>query len=273
MQRKEIASILQPSFDINEQTISIRPRPGGFCFSLFDHKQGAYHALSEWTGMRNEEELRRAWEQTGLNGKNPQKAILFTDSERWTMIPNVLAKTDRNAAWKLAFGETSRHPLKEQPIDAAGATCLFESDNSTHTIWKELIPGIEEWPLQAADCTYILRKSIRIDQRITGVAIRPDHIDIYVCENGKLLLANRYTCDGDADIVYYVMNIYRLFKLSQAHTPIFIWGENIGKQTANILKTYIASVNYARPEGQYRLNNGIEKVDSLYNYIELFWNE
>lgn len=267
MQNLEIANSPLKSINPNDYTISIRPRPGGFCFALYDRLSRKVTALYD-VAANSVDNLVQKWEGLGLKGEYFNNIFILEDSEKWTLVPDAIKGADLNAIWQLNFGQKPTKELKGSSIPQIGAKCIFDVSEKCRQL-QERFPNSTLYPIQVPDIFHTIQKSQIDNCDCLGLNVRSKQLDLYMASKGKLLLANAFTYETSSDILYFTMNAVRIFQLDQQLVNVDLWGR-LPEGTTDLLKQYISNVAVAEPNNQNEYANGIKKLTNKHEYYDLF---
>lgn len=267
MQEIEIAQSPLSSINPTEYTISIRLRPGGFCFSLYHVNESKHTCLYDLNAATTTEVASKL-EGMGIRAKEFAQVYIVDDCKRWTLVPLNMEGLDTNSLWKLNFGNEAEAALKTTDIAPARARCVFEPSQESQELLQLLGKGQID-AIQTADIVYSLRESQSTNNDFMGIDIRGKQTNFYLAKRGRLELANSYNTETSTDILYYAMNLVRTFQLSQTEMTARIWGQVPDKLTHQ-LGQYIKDVEKSELDEHYNYANGIKKLGNNQEYFDLF---
>lgn len=267
MQEVEISQSPLKSINPNDYTISIRLRPGGFCFALYCKPSNEFTALYD-VKANNVEEMLTIWKNMGIDANQFCHVDLVEDCEKWTLIPQDMEGLDTETLWLLNYGTKPATDLQKANVGLINAKCIYEGGSESNKL-KERIPNLTVRPVQVADINYATQESQIEGTDYIGIDIREKQFHLYLLKRGQMKLANSFAYESDADVLYFVMNTLRTFQLSQTETKVELWGkvdESIVKQ----LRQYIKQVSVATPSNRHNYANGIKRLNSRHEYYDLF---
>lgn len=267
MQELEIAQSPLKSINPTDYTISIRLRPGGFCFSLYSKSLREFTSLYN-VAAENANEAIAILERIGIKGEEFSQVNILDDCERWTLLPANLEGADRKGVWELNFGTPPTTTLCEADITTAGTKIMFEASQGSAEL-KAHFTNAKLFPVQAADIAYVLQASQTQTSGYIGMDIREKQMSLYVANNGKLQLANDFGYETPTDILYFAMNALRTFQLKQNEVCMELWGK-LPDTTLALLKQYIKHVSVAEPNKQFDYTSGIKKLANRHEFYDLF---
>ncbi len=263
----EITQSLLKSINPTDYTISIRLRPGGFCFSLYSKTAREFTALYD-VSAENIDDVVSKMERIGLRGNEFCQIYVLDDCEKWTLLPANMEGTDQNAVWELNFGLQPAAPLCEADIATAGTKCLFEAGENSLAL-KKRFTNARLFPIQVADIAYSLQGSQNTEGGFMGLDVRDKQMCLYVANNGKLQLANAFGYETPTDLLYFVMNTLRTFSFKQNEVHVELWGKT-PDTTLQLLKQYIRHVSVAEPNKLFDYASNIKKLANKHEYYDLF---
>ncbi len=95
-------------------------------------------------------------------------------------------------------------------------------------------------------------------------------IDICLCQNGKLLLYNNFTYKSDADIIYYIMFIYKQFDLNPENNELILSGLFDKKSTViSNLRNFIGQVKFDKLSEDFSYSYTFKKIPT-HSFTNLF---
>lgn len=264
MHNIEIAQSHLKGINPTDYTISIRLRPGGFCFSLYNRPTRSYSVLYDV----NSDNAELSLEQMGLLGEEFQRMNVIDDCEKWTLLPSNIEGTDANAIWELNFGQPPASPLCEADIATAGTRCLYEPGADSVAL-KSKFPNASLYPIQAADIAYTLQASQRAEKGYMGLDVRDKQMCVYVAEKGRLQLANAYSYETATDLLYFAMNVLHTLQFDQNEMQVELWGK-LPDAATPLLKRYIRHIAVASPNDMFDYTGNIKKLANRHEYYDLF---
>lgn len=267
MHSLEIANAALKNINPNDYTISIRPRPGGFCFVLYDRTAHRFPVLFD-AKASSAATLLDVWTRMGIEGERFYHINVLSHCEKWTLLPQEMRGADRTAAWKLAFGEEPGTPLNESPIAPVDACCIFEACEKSRQL-QQHFTNATLWPTQAADLLHAVQTSQANLTHYMGLNAQDKQVNLYIVENGRLLLANTFATETTTDALYFAMNAARTFQLDQKETLTEVWGKN-AEETAKLLRHYLQKAKVAELDSRFAYDSGIKKLANKQEYYDLF---
>ncbi len=267
MQEIEIAQSPLKSINPTDYTISIRLRPGGFCFSLYSKSSREFTSLYN-VAADNANDAIAILERIGIKGEEFNQVFILDDCEKWTLLPANLEGADLNAVWELNFGAKTATTISETTLNTAGSKCLFEPSEGALGL-KAHYANAKLCPLQMADIAYALQASQTAPGGFMGLDIRDKQMCLYVANNGRLQLANAFGYETPTDLLYFVMNTLRTFQLKQDEVCVELWGK-IPDTTLQLIKQYIKHVSVAEPNKKFDYVSGIKKLTNRHEFYDLF---
>jgi hypothetical protein len=123
---------------------------------------------------------------------------------------------------------------------------MCETDGDITAVFT-LVPGLKDFlsrtfPGARIGCR-LMQQVIR--QRHSGegagmfVAVYPDEADFVLTDGPRLISASTHPWTAPADILYHILNLFRVYGVSQEETSVKITGDDISEETIGNFRQFI----------------------------------
>lgn len=206
-----------------------------------------------------------------------QKVFVVYNTQNYTLIPQALYSSDKNADYlNFCFSEgidKEKEVYFSNKIKMADSICSFKVPQSLTQIIDKYYKNVKYF-CQATPFieTALFSTSIDMSHNHVHIHVQPSssYFDIIVTSSNNLKLHNAFKYRDHKEFLYFVLFVFDQMKLDTRHTKVFLTG-NIEKSNEIyiILKKYIKQVEIETSTKHFKFS-GIFKNLPLQNYLNLF---
>lgn len=176
--------------------LSIWTSPGHTAWCVHDVADGKVVALATAAGDRLTQEE--------LLPRNPASASFIAVPEVSTLVPEGVLESGREAAHlALVHGPLPEGTLRDEPIDALSARCIYLHDEAAEQRLLERFPQARPVALQAL----LVRAAMAMaaDRPILLVHRGGASCEVVIARRDRVLLANSYLAPSATDVLYFAL--------------------------------------------------------------------
>lgn len=243
-----------------QYTLSIRLSADGFSFSIYDPTE---KVSIDHTRYRIEPNIsltanvKQAWAENDFLKLPFKRVNLLIDTPRYTTVP--LALFEETQAETIYYHNHPRYlseVVAHNILNRSNCVLLFAIDKSTYNLLYEYFPQARLYATVSPVIEYLCDRSRLGNNRKLYAYIQKKHIDILAFERGKLLFANTFPNRGNADCIYFILNVWKQIGLNQETDELHLTGIPEEKERfIDKLRKYVKIVNFMSPIVSNRINN------------------
>ena len=243
-------------------TLSIRLATDGFSFSVFDPTSAESPATMCETRRWDDTlpltaNLKNILQDTGWTEQTFRRINILVCGKRYTLVPQEffmpeMAESIFYQNHPKQDNETILYDTRQQH----GTVLLFGIDRHAHSFLKERFPNAHFYH-QACPLLECFSTQSRLGNRAKMYAhLRKDAADAFAFSQGRLLVANSYTCHEMIDRLYYLLYLWKSLGFDQQSDELHLCGLLDAKeQLVTELRKFIRNVYIMNP---------VENIDLQY---------
>ncbi|MCB9169807.1 MAG: DUF3822 family protein [Flavobacteriales bacterium] len=213
---------------------------GSTSWCAYDPVQGRCAALFSAKGHRLPAEEQFPEHPTGVS---------FTAApELSTLVPeSALAIGKEKEHLALVHGPLPTGLLRDEPMDALGARCVYLHDEAAERVVLDRFPGARPMALRSL---LVDRALHRGRERTTLLLHRAEkRLDIAVGRSGGLLLSNAFHATNGTDVLYYVLFVLEQLQLPLDQVNVLAGGTDWTMDDLQLLRGYLPHIDPAYSRG------------------------
>ncbi len=225
---------LGPAYDpARERAYHLAILTGGDTTAWVVHNTTSGHPLAlAWTP--GQEAL-----SDGALPKAPASVSFIAQPEWSTLVPDGALEPGNEAAHlALVLGHTPSGELRDEPIAAVGATCIYAQDTDATRAVLQRFPHARPMAMQALLVRGALARSK--EGPVVLVHRGPQRTDVAVADNGRLLLSNSFPVHTPHDLLYFTLNAAERTGVAPAQATILPGGTHLTAEEGKLLERYFA---------------------------------
>lgn len=167
-------------------------------------------------------------------------SVSFIAQPEWsTLVPDGALEPGNEAAHlALVHGRTPHGDLRDEPIAAVGATCIYTQDTDATRAVLQRYPHARPMAMQALLVRGALARSK--EGPVVLVHRGAERTDVAVADEGRLLLSNSFPVHTAHDLLYFVLNAAERTGVIPAQATILPCGTHITADECRLLERYFA---------------------------------
>ena len=236
-------------FTKSEQyTLSIRLSADGFSFSIH-HPQDeedfffANHPVNVSYSMTAN--IKKMIQAIGELKYPYQQTNILIDTSRFTPIPFDLFEDELGDE---LFYHNFQHRDNEivlcNILGKSNIALLFGMDKHAHQLLVEQFPQARIFACVSPLTEHFINLSKKEYSRKLYAHFRPNKMEIFAYDKGKLLLINTFNCKQTSDQVYYLLYVWQQLGFSQEKDQLYLVGNMDAKEELlNELNKFLRQVN------------------------------
>ena len=229
----------------NNYILSIRVSPDGFLFSILNHFSNTYLFFREVQVAVHlqTEKLKTLFETEAFLQKEYYRVILETCHAASTLMPALLFDSNKAAVYFNFDNATlPNHQVVYNNLSAYQVVNVFALDNTLFDLLELKLGKIEvlhqHTTLLAQNC--VVQTAQSYPYRIY-IQVHKGWFDMMLVKGNTLLLLNAYEHIGYNDILYFVLNGLKQFKIQPIEVALVLSGTD-GAELEHLLSDYIGVV-------------------------------
>lgn len=238
-------SILATSYDAAKERawhLSIWASPDVSAWCAHDVATGRCVALSSDHGMALPDEA--------LLPKRPVSVSFTALPEISTLVPeNALAPGSEMRHLKMVHGHLPTGLLRDEPIGALGARCVYLHDEQAEHRLVTRFPHARSLPLQAVLVHAVLARSS--GKHTVLIHRSAKRLDVAIARDQRLLLSNTFHAVASEDVLYYTLFALEQCGARPEDARCLICGTHLNTGDDDLLARYLPEVEHViEPEDQ-----------------------
>jgi uncharacterized protein DUF3822 len=171
--------------------------------------------------------------------KHPASVSFIAVPEISTLVPEGVLESGREAAHlELVHGPLPTGRLRDEPIDALSARCIFLHDEGAERKLLERFPGARPVALQAL----LIKSALALvgEKPLLLVHRGEERCDLVIARDGRILLANSFFAPAGTDVLYYALFALDRTGLRPGDVQALTCGHALITQEQDLLEQYFA---------------------------------
>lgn len=161
-----------------------------------------------------------------------------------TLVPeNALVPGSEMAHLRMVHGHVPTGLLRDEPIHALGARCIYLHDEQAEHDLMSRHPNARPLPLQVVLVQSALSRSAAAmpQARTTVVAHRMNkRLDLVIAREGRLLLSNTFHATNAEDVLYFTLFTLEQVDARPTEAELLLAGTDLTGHTPELLERYFA---------------------------------
>ena len=239
-------SFIRDNFDINnisESILSIQVSPDGFSFVI---SRAENRQSPDYIYIKRKEETESLNEALssfmGFDSKEFYAIRIIIHEACFALVPDsIFDLRDMKAYLNLNHPARPYRKAISCEIKDTGAVCVFSLEESLYKNLKSKFPGADFCHSSLPFCTMAIRKG----NDGCYIQVYENSMELVIILNQRMVLYNIFELQGENDIVYYVMNAFKIQNLDILSHPLYIAGilpKN--SETAELLAKYVKNIRF-----------------------------
>lgn len=169
--------------------------------------------------------------------KAPTSVSFIAQPEWSTLVPDGALEPGNEAAHlALVIGHAPAGELRNEPIVAVGATCIYAQDIDAARAVLQRFPHARPMALQALLVRGALARSA--EAPVVLVHRGPQRTDVVVANHGRLLLSNSFPVRTANDLLYFTLNAAERTGVAPEQATILPCGTHLTTEEGGLLGRY-----------------------------------
>lgn len=177
---------------------------------------------------------------------HPVSVTFIAVPEISTLVPEGVLEGGREAAHlELVHGPLPTGLLRDEPIDALSARCIYLHDEGAERRLLTRYPGARPIALQAL----LIKSALALAMEAPQVLLHrgEDRCDLVVADKGRVLLANSFFAPTATDVLYFALFALDRTGLEPARVELRFGGMAITDEATALLDRYFPRMAPATP--------------------------
>ena len=264
----EELSISQIDFTKTEQyTLSVRLSSEEFYFSIYNPtKEKAYSFISKKPNenLSMAANVKEVIKENDFLKHRYKRVNVMVITKRFTLIPFELFEDEQAEA--ILYHNHTRHEneiVLYNILKNANAVVVFAVDKSAYQQLIDQFPGAHFY-CQASSLTEYFSGRSRQGNSLKMYAYqRKNSIDILCYDRGRVQLINNFKCSETADVIYYLLYVWKQLDFNQERDELHLTGELRDKESlVKGLKQFVRQLFVINPLSEFSLN-GISNAKEI----------
>jgi len=264
----EELSISHIDFTKTEQyTLSVRLSSEEFSFSIYNPtKEKAYSFISKGTNenLSLAANVKEVIKENDFLKHAYKKVKVMLVTKRFAMIPFELFEDE--LAESVLY---HNHPRQENEIvlynilKRANIVVVFAVDKSAYQQLIDQFPGAHFYCQASSLGEYFSGRSKQGNNLKMYAYLRKNSVDVLCYDRGRLLFINNFKCSETADIIYYLLYVWKQLDFNQERDELHLTGIFQDKEAlVNGLKQFVRQLFVINPNSEFSLN-GISNAEEI----------
>ena len=264
----EELSISQIDFTKTEQyTLSIRLSLEEFSFSIYNPtKEKAYSFISKETNenLSMAANVKEVIKENDFLKHAYKRVNIMLVTKRFTLIPFELFE-DEQAETILYHNHTRQDNeiVLYNILKKANVVVVFAIDKSAYQQLIDQFPGAHFYCQASPLAEYFSGRS-RLGNSLKMYAYqRKNSVDILCYDRGRIMLINNFKCTETADVIYYLLYVWKQLDFNQERDELHLTGTLRDKESlVKGLQQFVRQLFVINPNTEFSLN-GISKAEEI----------
>lgn len=264
----EELSLSQIDFTMTEQyTLSVRISSDEFYFSIFNPtKEKAYSFISRKTNenLSMAANVKEVIKENDFLKHSYKRVNIMTVTKRFTLIPFELFEDEQaEAIFYHNHTKQENDIVLYNILNKANVVVVFAIDKSAYQQFLDQFPGAHFYCHVSSLAEYFSGRSKMGNSMKMFAYQRKDSVDILCYDYGRILLINNFKCVETADVIYYLLYVWKQLDFNQERDELHLTGTFQDKEgLVGGLKQFINNVFVINPASELSLN-GISELEDI----------
>jgi len=264
----EELSISQIDFTKTEQyTLSVRLSSEEFYFSIYNPtKAKAYSFISKKTkeNLSMAANVKEVIKENDFLKHTYKRVNIMTITKRFTLIPFELFEDEQ--AETIFYHNHTRNEnevILYNILRNANVVVVFAIDKSAHQQLLDQFPRAHFYCQTSSLAEYFSGRS-RLGNSLKMYAYqRKSSVDVLCYDRGRILLINNFKCTETADVIYYLLYMWKQLDFNQERDELHLTGDLRDKETlVKGLKQFVRQLFVINPISEFSLN-GVSSAEEI----------
>ncbi len=191
--------------------------------------------------------------------KQPATVSFTAMPEISTLVPeSALAAGSEMVHLRTVHGHLPTGLLRDEPIDALGARCVYLHDEEAEHRLMALFPNARSLPLQAVLVNTALIRSSKGPVLLLHRA--PKRVDLVLADKQQLLLSNTFHAVNGEDVLYYVLYVLERYGKKPGDVQVLVGGTQVSVFEDELIARYLPDLGpMIAQDDAMLIGSGIEK--------------
>ncbi len=259
-----------PSIDFTkteQYSLSVRLSTEEFSFSIYNPTQEkAYTFITKETNenLSMAVNIKEVIKENDFLKHSFKRFNVMQVTKRFTLIPFDLFEDEM--AESVFYHNHSRQDneiVLYNILKKANAVVVFAMDKSVHSQLTDQFHGAHFYSQASALSEYFSGRS-RLGNSLKMYAyLRKNSMDVFCYDRGRLLLANDFKCSETADIIYYLLFVWKQLDFNQERDELHLTGTFQNKDALTTgLKKFVRQFFIINPISEFSLT-GLSKAEEI----------
>lgn len=266
------------TFDKNkskEYKLSIRVSSDGFSFSILDAEKHCL-ALERFKAFKKESDsdrlnsFKELIRNSELLNLAYDKVFVLWESNQSILIPDeFFSEAFAFESFQLCHNLKQDDILHWNILNHFNAKNVFVMPNSFKELLTKQFPSVEFFHHSTPFYKTAIKEDISDNHPSVFVNIQKDYFHLIIPDRSNKHFVNSFAYKEDADLVYYILNVYKQQQLNNERSKLIIDGfVQEESKSIQLLKKYLASVEVKLLPNHLRIKNEIP-IREYNQYINL----
>lgn len=248
-------------------TLSVRLSAEEFSYSIYNPAQAkAYRFFKKDTNenLSMAANVKEAIKENDFLKQVYRKVNVMVVTKKFTLIPFELFEDEQVES--ILYHSHTRNEneiVLYNILKKANVVVAFAVDKSAHWQILDQFPDANFY-CQASPLTeYLSGRSKQGNNLKMYAYLRKSSVDVMCYDRGKVLLINNFKCSETADIIYYLLYVWKQLEFNQERDELHLMGNSPNKESlANGLKQFVRQLFVISPKKEFSLNE-LSKVEDI----------
>ena len=248
-------------------TLSVRLSAEEFSYSIYNPAQEkAYHFFKKDTNenLSMAANVKEAIKENDFLKQAYRKVNVMVVTKKFTLIPFELFE-DEQVETILYHSHTRNENeiVLYNILKKANVVVAFAVDKSAHWQILDQFPEAHFYCQTSPLTEYLSGRSKQGNNLKMYAYLRKSSVDVMCYDRGKVLLINNFKCSETADIIYYLLYVWKQLDFNQERDELHLMGNSPNKESlTNGLKQFVRQLFVINPKKEFSLNE-LSKVEDI----------
>lgn len=254
----EETSLRNLDFNMSKHfTLSMRLGSEQFAFSIFnplDEQPLTYILKDVDKNISLPANMKQMFRNNSFLNHPYFKVNVIMDTKRYSMVPFELFEDE--AADTLFYcnvpkAEEDTEEVMYNILSKANTVVLFGMDKLIEQLLADEYSNLRFFAHTSPLIEYFATKSLIGNSKKLYAYIKTDAVDIFCYDHGHLLLTNTFLCKSSADILYYILYVWKQLEYEQDRDELHLVGKIADKEKlTSRLKQFVKQIYFVNPKSE-----------------------
>lgn len=183
----------------------------------------------------------------------PHRTSFIALPEISTLVPeSALTPGTELQHLKLVHGVVPTGLLRDEPLEALGARCIYLHDEATEHRLLKRFPAARPMPLQGLMVRSVLRQASEGPALL--VLRTAQRVDLAMARDGKVILSNAFHARSPEDMLYYILFALERTGLAPNEVTVALGGTHLEEHGSDLLRDYLPDLRPSLSAGDMVVN-------------------